>query len=426
MGFFDRIFRGADKPAATKAATGAASTSVPFLGSIGSNAGAYVNQASAMSVPAVYACVSIRSEDVARCAPGLYRRGSDGSREQVKDHPVARLFARPNETQTWFEFVEQMHAGLLLRGNAYAVILRDARGSPQELIPINPDHVTVLEAGDGSIFYQMTRSGLFLMNKLRGLPLAIPAENVFHLRGLAFHITVGANRVNMARDVIGVAISQILQAARWIANGALPSGLLKTTKQLSDTAADRLSKMWKAMFSGPDNVGAVPILEDGLDWVPMKLTSADLQFLEQSKFSVEQIARWFRMPPHKLGMIEALNKTNQLQADQTYVNETIMPDLDRWEQKFVLTFDLDKEGLEVDFDESRLLRADVLTRLNIGRLGVLSGLMSPEEWRISEGRPPSPQHGVLRAPVNLAELGSDTTGTAPDGAGRPGPKDPKV
>ena len=419
MGFWSRLRGGSADVVKSSAPTGSPASALPMLGSIGSNAGTLVNQSSAMSVPAVYACVSIRAEDVARCVPGLFRRRPDGSREQVYDHPLAKIFRRPNALQTWFEFVEQMHAGLLLRGNAYAVILRDARGAPVELIPINPDLVMVMEAGDGSLFYQVTRSGLYLINKLRAAPLAIPAEDVFHLRGLAFHMTVGANRVNMARDVIGVAIAQILQAARWIANGALPSGLLKTTKQLSDAAAKRLEQSWRSMFAGPDNTGAVAILEDGLDWTPMKLTAADLEFLSQSKFSVEQIARWFRMPPHKLGMIEALNKTNQLQADQTYVNETIMPDLERWEQKFNVTFDLAAQGLEIDFDENRLLRADIQTRMNIGRLGVLSGLTSPEEWRISENMAPRPEHGVLRAPVNLAELGSDATGTAPDGAGRP-------
>src|SRR6185437_3396377 len=83
------------------------------------------------------------------------------------------------------------------------------------------------------------------------------------------------------------------------------------------------------------------------------------------------------------------------------------------------TFDLDREGLGVDINESPLLRADPLTRYNLGRIGKLSGLISTNEWRRGERLPPDPNGDVLMQPVNLAALGSDMTGTAPDGAGRP-------
>jgi hypothetical protein len=73
----------------------------------------------------------------------------------------------------------------------------------------------------------------------------------------------------------------------------------------------------------------------------------------------------------------------------------------------------------VFLDSSPLLRADPLTRANLGRITTLSGLTSPNEWRRSERLPPVPGGDTVRAPVNLAALGSDMTGAAPDGAGRP-------
>ncbi|KAF2991144.1 phage portal protein [Methylocystis sp. MJC1] len=408
-------------PAVTKSIGGGipAQGFLPTLGAIPSAAGVLISQATAMTVSTVYACVSIRSEDVARCAPTLRRPLKDGSFDIVEDHPVAKLFKRPNRAQTWFEFVEQMQAALLLRGNAYAVILRDSGGRPKELIPVNPDAVMVLEASDGSIYYNTNRIGLFQIAALRDLPVAIPAEDMFHLRGLAFNVTAGSGRLSFARDSIGLAMAQEQQAARWMQNGARPSGVLQIAKQLSEAAAKRLQAQWSSMFAGIQNAGAVPILEEGLEWKPMTLSAADLEFLAQRKFSVEDVTRWFRMPPHKVGVTDANSKLNQAQADQAYVNETIMPDLERWEQKFERTFDLDEEGLEISFDESALLRADVATRINNGRLASNSGLISPEEWRISEHMSPKPKVGTLRVPANTVELGSDLTGKAPDGAGRP-------
>lgn len=418
MGWFSRS--PAKAPVAEVKSSGVPSQGfLPTLGAVPSASGALVSQATAITVPTVWACVSIRAEDVARCAPSLYRPLPDGSRELVADHPVARLFRRPNNLQTWFEFCEQMHTGLLLRGNAYAVILRDRRGRPEQLIPVNPDAVMVLEAADGQIFYNVNRVGLYQISVLRDLPQSIPSEDVLHLRGVAFNGTVGVNRLGIARDTVGIAMGLMQQAARWMSNGARPSGVLQTDKSLTQQAADRLKASWNNLFTGLQNVGAVAVLEEGLEWKPMSLTSVDLQFIEQRRLSVLDVCQLFRVPPHKVGVVDANSKLNQAQADQSYVNETIAPDLERWEQKFVRTFDLDEEGLVVDFDESSLLRADIMTRINIGRLGVMSGLMSPNEWRKSEHLAPVDGGDQVLAPVNLAALGSNMTGTAPDGAGRP-------
>lgn len=403
-----------------KSATGVpAQGFLPTLGSTPSAAGVLISQATAMTVSSVYACVSIRSEDVARCTPRLFRPLKDGSREQVLDHPIAILFVRPNRVQNWFEFAEQMHAALLLRGNAYAVIRRNSRGRPIELIPVNPDAVMVLEAADGQIFYNVNRLGLWQIAMLRDFPVSIPAEDVLHLRGLSFNALVAASRIGLARDSIGVAMGLEQQQARWMNNGARPSGVLRTDKTLTEPAAKRLKDQWTSLFGGLQNTGSTAVLEEGLQWQALSLSSVDLQFIEQYKLKVSDVARFYRMPLHKLAITDGMRALNQSQADQSYVNETIMPDLDRWEQKFMFCFDLDREGLEVDLDENALLRADVLTRYNLGRIGTLSGLTSPNEWRKSEKLPPVDGGDEVRAPVNLAALGSDMTGQSPDGAGRP-------
>src|SRR5579863_209231 len=92
---------------------------LPTLGSTPSATGLLISQGTAMAVGAVYACVTIRSQDMARCTPRIYRAKPDGSREIVTNHWAAKLLKRPNRQQTWFEFMEQMNAAYLLRGNAY-------------------------------------------------------------------------------------------------------------------------------------------------------------------------------------------------------------------------------------------------------------------------------------------------------------------
>jgi HK97 family phage portal protein len=180
-----------------------------------SAAGMSVTQVTALQVSTVQACVSIRAEDVAKLPVHVYRNTVDpdgspnGGRMIVADHPLERVLRRPNGYQSCFEFIEQMQVAFLLRGNAYAVILRDGRGRVTSLIPVNPDRVWIYEAPGGEVFYQVARRGLHEMAILRDEPLMIPAEDIFHLRWMALDNSLyGASRIGLAREAIGLALSQ--------------------------------------------------------------------------------------------------------------------------------------------------------------------------------------------------------------------------
>lgn len=392
---------------------------LPQLGSVQSATGLAISQYTAVNVSTVYAAVMVRAKDFARCLPRLLPLDGGRNDDPKTDHPVAKLFDRPNRLQPWFEFAVQMHVAFLLKQNAYAAILRDGRGNPIALIPLNPDAVSVRESPDGSLFYFVSRDGFYITEALKSFPSAIPEEDIFHLRGLTFNSILGVATINIARDAIGVAMGLEQQAARFMNNGARPAGVLETPKTLSDAAAKRLKENWQAFKSGIQNAGKTAILEEGLQWKAMQLSSVDLEFIAQRRLSVEEIGRFFGVPLFKLGVAGELGKMRLDQAEQSYVNTTIMPDLDMWEQKFDQVFGLKDEDLHADFDERLLLRAEEATRVNNGRLKVMSGLITQNEWRKEEGLPPVEGADVLLTPVNLAAVGSDLSATAPDGAGRP-------
>lgn len=394
---------------------------IPPLGSIASASGAMISQATAMAVSTVYACVDRVSTDLARCSPRLFSVADDGSKVYDKDHPFNALFARPNRQQTWFEFKRQMDVGLLLRGNCYAAIRRDSRGDPIELIPINPDAVMVMEAADGEIFYNVNRIGLWQIAMLSDFPTSIPSEDMFHVRGVSFNSLVGVSTIGLARDAIGLDMALEQQANRWIANGARPATWLKTAKTLTDKTAKRLKQQFEDLFAGYSNTGKTVVLEDGIEPVALQLTSVDLQFIEQRKLQPEAICRYFGVPPHKAGVFVEGRGTAQNQAaqDQDYVNSAITQRAENFEQRFAWTFGLDLEGLNIELDLSKLLRADALTRANVSRINVLTGLRTQNEERIADGLPPKEGGDRLMMPVNMAAEGSNITGEAPDGAGRP-------
>jgi len=399
-----------------------ANLGIPPLGSVPSATGLQISQSTAMTVSAVYSCVTRIAVDVARCNLGLYFVGDRSSGPlSPRAHPLAKLLLKPNRVQTRFEFLEQLVVSLLLRANGYAVALYGKKGEITEILPVNPDAVMTLEAPDGQIFYNVNRIGLFQNYMLHGYPASIPADNVFHVRGLSFNVLVGASVIGLARDAIGVAMGLEQQASRWLGAGARPSVLLKSKTMLTDEAVARLKASWNDYVSGLQNVGSTLILEEGLEPQTLSLSGADLQFIEQRGFQIADIARFWHMPLHKLGIVEKGAMQNLSEQDQIYVNECVAPILARIEEKMNYFFLLDSEKgvLEFRFDTDPLLRAAQMTRASIARTLVVSGIATPNEGRVMMNLPERGDGEELLRPSNLAVFGSDITGSAPDGAGRP-------
>ena len=422
MGFFQSLGSAVGSVIRPKSYAGVPSPGyLPTLGATPSAASVLISQGTAISVSAVYACVTIRAQDVARCTPRLfYTKPKSGTREQIFEHDVVELFKRPNRQQTWFEFAEQTVTGYLMRGNGYAALKgHTKRGQVDELIPINPDAVLTLEASDGGVFYNVNRIGLWQIAMLREFPATIAEEDIFHLRGLSFNALVGASTIHVARDGIGVSMGLEQQAARWMANGSRPSVVLQSKKSLTETAAKRLKVAWNEFAAGLHNTGNTVVLEDGLEAKELQLKSADIAFIEQRKFSVEDICRFYRTPPFKLGATE-LRGIDIEEINNDYVSGTVMPDLHRIEQKFERTFDLDKQNISVDLDERVLLRSATKTRFANNRIALGGmGFVTVNEVRAGEQLPPVEGGDKIYQPINLATLGSDKTGGGADGGGRP-------
>ena len=376
-----------------------------------SSGGMAVTQITALQVATVLACVSIRSEDVAKLPVHVYRKRPDGGRTIVADHPLERVLQAPNDYQSRFEYMEQMMVALMLRGNAYSVILRDGRGRVTKLIPVNPDRVWIYEAPGGEVFYQVARRGMHETAMLKNEPLMIPAEDVFHLRWMALENSLyGASRIALAREAIGLALSQQELAGRLSANATNLGGVLTTEQKLSKEAAERLAKAWKERKQGLKNAGDTAVLEAGLKWQPLGMTARDAEMMAGRQMSVQEIARIYRMPMHKLGVVDKGVGSSLEQMDQDYMNSVVSSDLGRWEAKFDQVFGLSAEGLFVEFDVSGFLRASLQTRYTAYRTGIVGMFLTPNEARRAEGLPDHPEGDTLYQPTNVAPIGFEPTG----------------
>jgi len=390
--------------------------------SVPTAAGVHVNQASAMQVSAVFACVSILAYDLAKLGASIFLgQRTQGARIKAKSHYLYALFQKPAPWLTWFEFCGMLQTSVLLRGNGYAVILRDGRGRPYMLVPINPDRVALWEAPDGELFYMVTRSGLHEMAVLRNEPLLIHSDDIFHLKALTLNGLLGLSPISMAREAIGLAIAQEQLASRWAGNSAKPSGILTTEQKLSPEAAKRLAEDWKAYNSGLYNAGKTAILEQGLKWQPLAMTSQDMEFIASRQYQLAEIARIFRVPLHMLGELAKGAGSGIVQQGQEYLNYSLSTWIRMWETRVAFTFDLDPDEMFVEFNVDDLLRADIATRFAANRVALGgTGWTMINEVRRKEGMEPVEGGDTVFRPVNTAPLMSDVF------QGNPDPADPTV
>ena len=378
-------------------------------------AGVNVNSHSALTHVAVMACTAILSEDVAKLPLNVYRRTAKGGREVYRDHPLQKLLRRPNDWQTRFEFVEIMQAALVLRGNAYAVLVRDGLDRILQMVPVHPDQVMLWEAPDGEYFYLVTRRGMHEMAVLSSMPTMIPARDMFHLRWMgSWNSLLGLSRIQLMREAIGLSMSQEQMSARVAGSGARPGGILTTEGKLTPEVKDSIKLAWQAAQGGMKNSGRTALLEGGVKWQALGMTLVDAEFMASRQFSLEDIGRGFRVPKYKLGIGGDTAGPSLVQQDQDYLNNVLSAYCERWVAKLEREFDVDGDEITVAFDYAHFLKADITTRLNALRVGVLSMVYTPNEARAAEGLAPIDGGDTLYQPTNVTPIGWEAASGASD------------
>lgn len=368
------------------------------LGASKSASGQSVTADTAMQVAAVYACVRVLAESVAQLPLTLMERTSDGGKQPAREHRLwGVLHDSPNPYQTSFEWREMMQGHLGLRGNAYSFINRVGDGRVHSLDPIHPGRVTVEQLPDYTVRYHVRRAD--------GGTKEYGAAQILHLHGLSSNGVTGLSPLRLARESIGLALATADHGSRLFGNGARPGGVLSTDKQLSTEAQARLKASWQSAHGGDNRLGTA-VLEEGLTWTAIGMTSEDAQFLETRKFQRNEIASIFRVPPHLIGDLERATFSNIEHQSLEFVVHSLMPWLVRWEQRLntaLLTTE-ERRRYFVKFNVAGLLRGDLKSRYDAYHIAIGDGWLNRNEVRELEDRNPGPKElDEYLVPLNMAK-----------------------
>lgn len=347
----------------------------------------------ALQISAVFACVELLAQTISTLPLYVYRDTADGGRHPDKQSRLWMLLHdRPNAWMTQNEFISAMVVNRMLRGNAYAQIIRDGEGEPVALIPLSPDQmeVSIVEGGEVYTYYQ------------DGSISVIAPENMMHWKGLGNGF-IGLSKLEYMRATTDEAISAQDNATRLYGSGSKPSGVLYTDSTLDDKQLEAVCKRFKGMTA---KGGGLYVVDRGLKYTQLSLTPADAQLLQTRQFSVEEICRWFGVPGVLVGSnAQTTWGSGIAQIVEGFHKFTIGPLCKQLEQalsrRLISITDVD---MTIEFKLDGFLRTTPQERAQFYSTMAQNGAMSRNEIRRLENLPPVEGGDALTAQSNLVPL----------------------
>jgi HK97 family phage portal protein len=365
-----------------------------------SHAGKAVTDTSALQLATFWACVRLNSEAVSSLPFQMFQKDGKGGRDHI-DHPLAEIIGdSPNADQTAFEFWGAMVAWLMVRGNAFAEIVRNG----ERVVALNvlpADQVQVVRDQSGELRYLFTD---------RGSPVDLPAESVLHIRGFGFGGDLGLSPIAYGVQTFGNAIAADETAGKQFGNGLMPSGVLSTDQEIDSEQREQLTKILQQYVSST-HAGKVMVLESGLKFEQLSLDPQTSQMLETRRFNVEQICMFMGTPPIVLGYAaqsQTMWGTGVSAILIQWLTTGLNPLLTRIEKRVAkqLLTPAERRRVYPEFNREALLQADSASKIAFLSTAVQNALMTRNEGRQKLNLPAIDGGDLLTAQTNLAPLES--------------------
>lgn len=349
------------------------------------DAGEMVTATSSMALSSVWACANLVSGTISSLPFQVYRARPDGFTEPFTTHPLySILYESPNYDQTSLDFWDYMSMSIELWGNAYADIRRGTNGDVIALRPIRPDLISVRRLTSGPLEYSWAQDGTNYVRRDR---------DVLHVRGPGGDPLGGMSVLTFGRQSFSSALAAERAAAGMFRNGMRPSAVVSIDQWLTPDARKDAQETLEKRYLGAINAGKPFLAEGGMKYQQISITPEDAQMLETRGFSVEEICRFFGVPPVMIGHAGASTAWPSSVEQQVLMFQkfTLRRRIKRIEQAVamqVLTVEDRARGVSVGFNLEGLLRADSAARASFYQTMTQIGGMTINEVRKLENLPP--------------------------------------
>lgn len=360
-----------------------------------SGSGVSVDKNTALTFTAVWSAVRLLSESISILPVNVYEREKNGDKSLAEKNSVYNLVHnQPNYYMSSVAFFEKCMMDLCLSGNSFIQIIRNGGGSPESLLPLNTQDITV-KVNNGSIFYQsQTKNEIY------------DDYDILHFKGVSQDGIMGLSPITQNSNAIGWGISLEEYGSKYFVNSAKISGVLETDRALSEEAIERLKNSFSNTYNKLQNSQSTAILEEGLSFKPISISPEQSQFLASRIFSITEVARMFNIPTFMLQEHSKSSFNNIESLSQSYVTYSLMPYIRRMESEMNRKlFKTNESGkIFVEFNVNGLLRGNIKDRTEAYKTGINNGYLSINEVRRKENLNSVADGDDLYLPLNVTKI----------------------
>lgn len=359
----------------------------------GNWAGAYVDDKTALGIPAIYRGVSLIADAIGALELCAYR-----NKREVT--PTPQILVRPVPTETRMETISAMAVSLIIHGN-YVAVLGDAglNGYPESIYPVSPDRVEVSRE-KGRIVYKIDE-------------VTYDRSQIFHIKNFVMPgDLVGRGILAIAKQALGKEIAINEYASRYFDGGVNPTAVIKSANpDLTQEEADALKTAWMAMYSSRNRSPVV--MNSSTDFEVLSSNAAESQLVEAQMAGLTEAANILGLPPYFLGSPNSSRTySNVEQENLQLIKWSIQPIAERIEAAFS---DLLVRGQVAKFKYESLLKTDTLSRYQAYQTALSSGFLSVDEIREYENLDPmdyEEENDIAEAPED--DMQDDVMDTVED------------
>lgn len=388
MSFLTRFFRAPDPPfePEQRNISIADPAVLALFGGTPSLAGVSVNETSALGLSAVYRSVALIAGTIGTLPLRTLHDGPDGTRSRVPsflDSPGGPTGLTP------YEWTETVLAHLLLHGNAYCAHVFGGAGQILGLQPIHPSAVSVEQLRDGTVVYRVSLND--------GKTEIFDGRSMTHIPALSTDGVRGLSPLHLARNSFGASIAGERTAARLFQDGALMSAIAVVDEELSEEDAKTIKEGLDRRVAGEANAGQIALINRKVSIHPWSVSPEDAQFLESRAFQVEEIARWYGVPPHLLAQTEKQTSWGTGVSEQN--RGLARYNLELWTTRIQQRLSrLLPPGRKAEFDYTAFVQPDPETEIQLLIDQVDAGLLTVNEARRIRNMPDLPDEPAPRRP----------------------------
>jgi HK97 family phage portal protein len=362
---------------------------VALLGGVPAVAGEHVTEQTATGISAVWRSCNLIAGSIGTLPLRTLVTKSDGTRERSSswlDDPGQVTGLTP------FAWKEVALWHLLLGGDAFGQHIYGGAGQLIGLNWVHPSAVAVKLDGKapGGRRFEVRVPGRD--------PLHLDGDSMTQIMGPSIDGVRGMSVIEVARTSLGTALAGDKGAAVAFANGATIAGLVTPEDDLDPDETDQIRDDLNARTTGASNAAQIAVVNRRLKFSPWTMTAADRQFLESRQFQVEEVSRWFGVPPHLLSQTEKQTSwgTGVAEQNRGLARYTLSPWTTRFEQSLRR---LVKRSRTVEFDYSAFLQPAPEEEITLLLAQIAGRMLSPNEARRVRNLPPIEGGDVLLAPA---------------------------